>query len=115
VFVYDGGVRYGGKGVQRAVSNVNNIIAPALKGMDAAEQREIDETIIKLDGTQNKSRLGGNATASVSAAVLKRELRASVYLCTSTSEGVNACVLPTPGVLCMVGSERLRRGREVGR
>jgi len=70
-FVYDGGKRWGGMGVLKAVGNVNNIIGPALKGMDATKQREIDETMIKLDGTPDKSRLGGNATASVSAAVLK--------------------------------------------
>jgi len=114
VFVYDGGARYGGKGVQRAVSNVNNIIAPALKGMDAAGQREIDETIIKLDGTQNKSRLGGNATASVSAAVLKAGAASLGIPLYQHIGGVNACVLPTPGVLCMVGSERYGGGERSG-
>ena len=69
-FVYDGGERWDGRGVMKAVSNVNDIIAPALKGADTTKQREIDEILIELDGTPNKSRLGGNATASVSAAAL---------------------------------------------
>jgi enolase len=70
-FVYDGGTRLGGMGVRKTVDNVNNIIGPVLKGRDATKQREIDEIMIQLDGTNDKSKLGGNATASVSAATLK--------------------------------------------
>ncbi|MCX6778544.1 MAG: phosphopyruvate hydratase [Candidatus Micrarchaeota archaeon] len=64
----DGGKRYGGKGVLKAVANVNTKIARALKGMDAAKQREIDETMLELDGTENKTNLGANATVAVSMA-----------------------------------------------
>lgn len=64
----DGGTRYGGKGVRKAVSHVNLDIAPKLKGMDATRQREIDELMIKLDGTPNKSKLGANAILAVSLA-----------------------------------------------
>ena len=61
--------RYLGKGVLKAVSNVNNIIAKKLKGMDASEQQKIDELMIQLDGTDNKSNLGANAILGVSLAV----------------------------------------------
>ncbi|MDD5043442.1 MAG: phosphopyruvate hydratase [Patescibacteria group bacterium] len=60
--------RYGGKGVLRAVNNVNKKIFPRLKGMNIINQREIDEKILKLDGTKNKSRLGANAILGVSLA-----------------------------------------------
>ncbi|MFB3093986.1 MAG: phosphopyruvate hydratase [Dehalococcoidia bacterium] len=61
--------RYGGKGVLKAVANVNDLIAPALAGMPAEEQERVDATLIALDGTPNKSKLGANAILSVSLAV----------------------------------------------
>jgi enolase len=61
--------RYGGKGVLNAVANVDKAIAPAIKGMAATEQRAIDEAMLKLDGTPNKSKLGANAILGVSLAV----------------------------------------------
>lgn len=57
----DGGSRYMGKGVLKAVENVNTILKDAVMGMDAADQRAIDEAMIKADGTPNKSNLGANA------------------------------------------------------
>lgn len=63
--------RYMGKGVLKAVSNVNKIIKPKLVGMDVLNQRLIDETLLKLDGTENKSKLGANAMLGVSLACLK--------------------------------------------
>jgi enolase len=71
--------RYGGKGVMKAVSNVNEIIAPELKGMDALDQRSIDRKLIDLDGTPNKANLGANALLAASmanarAAAAKRKL-----------------------------------------
>jgi len=63
--------RYGGKGVLKAVNNVNNIIAPKLKGLNPVEQKKIDELMIKLDGTDNKSKLGANAILGVSLAVAR--------------------------------------------
>jgi len=60
--------RYGGKGVLKAVSNVNKVIAPALKGMSCREQSRIDDIMVKLDSTPNKSKLGANAILSVSMA-----------------------------------------------
>jgi enolase len=61
--------RYGGKGVLKAVANVNELIAPALAGMPSDDQERVDRTLLALDGTPNKSRLGANATLSVSLAV----------------------------------------------
>lgn len=66
----DGRKEWHGKGVKKAVENVNRIIAPALKGMDASAQEEIDKKMIELDGTKNKSRLGANAIVATSMAVL---------------------------------------------
>jgi len=60
--------RFGGKGVVKAVENVRNVIAPALKGMKATQQKEIDEKLLNLDGTPNKSKLGANAILAVSLA-----------------------------------------------
>ena len=54
--------RYGGKGVLKAVANVNQVIANELKGMDALDQRALDDKLLELDGTPNKSKLGANAT-----------------------------------------------------
>jgi len=67
----DGGGEYLGRGVKRAIENVNRIIAPAITGMNAARQREIDYKMIEMDGTENKSRLGGNAIVATSLAVAK--------------------------------------------
>jgi enolase len=67
----DGGDRFFGKGVQRAVSNVNDYIAKALIGMDVSEQEEVDSTLIELDGTVKKTRLGANAILGASLAVLR--------------------------------------------
>lgn len=67
----DGGVRYMGKGTQQAVQNVNETIGPALNGQDALDQRIIDNVMIELDGTDNKSKLGANAILGVSMATAK--------------------------------------------
>ena len=64
-------LRFGGKGVLRAVENVNNIIAPALIGENAVQQRTIDRIMINLDGSANKGRLGANAILGVSMAVAR--------------------------------------------
>jgi enolase len=113
-FVYDGGERWAGMGVQKAVDNVNALIAPAIKGMDATRQREIDETMLKLDGTPNKTKLGGNATASVSAAALKAGAASLEIPLYQHIGGVNACILPVVGVVCVVGSERYGGGKRSG-
>jgi enolase len=92
----DGGKRYGGKGVSRAIDHVNGEIREALVGFDAAEQREIDAQLIDLDGTDNKGRLGANAILGVSLAVAKSaadELAIPLYRHVG---GTNAHVLPVP-------------------
>lgn len=113
-FVYDGGERWGGRGVMKAISNVNDIITPALKGADATKQRKVDEILIELDGTPNKSKLGGNTTASVSAAVLKAGAASLGIPLYQHIGGVDACTLPTPGVLTIVGSTRYGGGQKSG-
>ena len=88
--------RFGGRGVLLAVDNINGIIAPELIGTDALNQREIDATLIELDGTPNKSRLGANALLAVSIAVAKAAadyLKVPLY---KYLGGVNAHVLPMP-------------------
>ena len=65
----DGGETFGGLDVLRAIEGVNGAIADALIGLDAADQKTVDERMIELDGTENKSRLGGNATVAISMAV----------------------------------------------
>jgi len=114
VFVYDGGKRYAGKGVLNAVGNVNEIIAPALKGMDVTDQRRIDETIVKLDGTENKSKLGGNATASVSAASLKAAANSIGVPLYKYIGGVSSCILPVPCVGAFAGGRRYGGGERSG-
>src|SRR3954462_13517048 len=73
----DGGVRYGGKGVLQAVGAVEDDIAPALVGYEATEQRLVDQALLDLDGTPDKSRYGANATLGVSLAVAKAAADAS--------------------------------------
>src|SRR5947209_8672040 len=67
----DGESRYGGKGVEKAVTAVLDEISPELLGIDASEQRIVDQTMIDLDGTPNKARIGANAILGVSLAVAK--------------------------------------------
>jgi enolase len=88
--------RYGGKGVQRAVDAVNGEIFDALGGMDAEAQTKLDETMIKLDGTANKSRLGANAILGVSLAAAKAAAEANDLPLYRYVGGVSARVLPTP-------------------
>ncbi len=73
----DGGKRYLGKGVQKAVKNVEKIIAPKLIGKDPTKQREIDELMLQLDGTKNKSKLGANAILAVSLACARAGAKVS--------------------------------------
>lgn len=113
-FAYDGGERWGGRGVIKAVNIINEMIAPALKGMDATQQGKIDDTMIELDGTPNRAKLGGNSTASVSAAVLKAGAASLGIPLYQHVGGVNACILPTPGVQAVSGSARYGGGQKSG-
>jgi enolase len=88
--------RYLGKGVLNAVSNVNDIIAKELKGMQPFEQSSIDGLLIKLDGTENKSRLGANAILAVSLAVAKAAAYAKGQPLYEYLGGTDASILPIP-------------------
>lgn len=88
--------RYGGKGVLKAVSAINEIIAPALKGIAADEQRLIDKTMTELDGTENKSRLGANAVLAVSLAAAKAAAAHYGLPLYRYIGGINAKVMPRP-------------------
>ncbi len=88
--------RYGGKGVTKAVENVNGPIADALMGWDATEQREIDLALIELDGTPNKAQLGANAILGTSLAVAKAAANSLALPLYRYIGGVHAHVLPVP-------------------
>jgi len=88
--------RYLGKGVLKAVSNVNQIIAPKIIGMDAQKQSEIDAAMIKLDGTKNKGKLGANAILGVSLAVAKAAAKANKKSLFKYLGGDAAVILPVP-------------------
>ena len=88
--------RYGGKGVLKAVENVNTIIAPEVELMDATDQVGIDQMMIKLDGTPNKSFLGANAILGVSMAVARAAAEAVGLPLYQYFGGVNAKLLPVP-------------------
>ena len=88
--------RYGGKGVKNAVANVNTIIANALQGFDAANQKGLDEKLIALDGTPNKSKLGANATLGVSMAVAHAVAAARRQPLWQMLAGNRAPALPVP-------------------
>ncbi|MEI8234138.1 MAG: phosphopyruvate hydratase [Verrucomicrobiota bacterium] len=88
--------RYGGKGVQKAVASITNTIAPALEGFDALDQITIDKTLIELDGTPNKSKLGANAILGVSLAVAHAAAAELGIPLFKYIGGPNAKVLPVP-------------------
>ena len=97
--------RYTGKGVLKAVDNINSIIAPELEGMDALYQREIDQMMRDLDGTENKSKLGANAILGVSLSAAKAvalSLQMPLYRYLG---GINGHVLPSPMMNILNGGE----------
>ena len=92
----DGGARYGGKGVQKAIAGIVKELAPAIVSMDPAAQRAIDEKMIALDGTANKSRLGANALLGVSPACAKAAAQSESKPLFSFLGGSSATLLPVP-------------------
>jgi len=88
--------RYGGKGVRKAVANVNEVIAPRLRGRSAFEQAEVDRRMIELDGTPNKARLGANAILGVSIAVAKAAAASKKQPLFRYLGGRDATLLPVP-------------------
>ena len=104
-FAYDGGTKWRGKGVTRAVRGVNDVIAPMLKGMDASKQIEIDNAMLSYQGN-GKAVFGGNATAAVSAAVLKAGAAALDIPLYEHIGGARSYTLPVCGTGAFLGSDR---------
>jgi enolase len=113
-FAYDGGERYGGKGVMTAVNNVNEVIAPALIGTDASRQFICDHLMLTIGGPDAKARLGGNAIAAVSAAVLKAGAEALDIPLYRHIGGAGAVTLPAAAFGCASGSNRYIREHSAG-
>jgi len=101
----DGGDRYNGKGVLKAVKNVNEVISPELLGMNASAQREIDEFMIEMDGTPNKSSLGANAILGVSLATAKAAASSIGMPLYKYLGGVNTTRLPVPSFNVLNGGK----------
>lgn len=101
----DGGDRYMGKGVQKAVDNVNDVIAEEIIGMNVLDQVLIDQTMIELDGTNNKGKLGANAILGVSMAVAKAAAEALGQSLYQYLGGVNAKTMPVPMMNILNGGE----------
>src|SRR5204863_6653693 len=88
--------RYGGKGVLKAVGNVNAVLGPALRGMDTGDQAVVDGRLLELDGTENKGRLGANALLAVSLAVARARAAAAGQPLYRALGGEAATRLPVP-------------------
>jgi enolase len=101
----DGGARYRGKGVEQAVANVESVIAPALLGRDASDQRAVDLALLELDGTDDKSNLGANAVLGASLAVAKAAAMSHGLPLYAYLGGANAHVLPVPLMNIVNGGE----------
>jgi len=101
----DGGRRYNGIGVLKAVTNVNEVIASKLKGVDVRDQRGIDRAMIQLDGTENKSKLGANATIGVSVAAAKAAAASGGQPLYRYLGGSAATLLPVPFMNIINGGE----------
>ncbi|EEI17104.1 MULTISPECIES: phosphopyruvate hydratase [Corynebacterium] len=109
----DGDERYEGKGVRKAVDNVNEEIADAIAGIEADDQRLIDQTMIELDGTDNKSRLGANAILGVSMAVAKAAAESAGLPLYRYIGGPNAHILPVPMMNILNGGAHADSGVDV--
>src|SRR3954463_5303586 len=109
----DGGERYGGKGVQQAVAAVEDDIAPALIGYEATEQRLVDQALLDLDGTPDKSRYGANAILGVSLAVAKAAADAAGLPLFRYLGGPNAHILPVPMMNIVNGGAHADTGVDV--
>ena len=109
----DGGDRYQGKGVLEAVKHVNNEIADKIVGFEADDQRVIDQTLIELDGTENKSKLGANAILGASMAVAKAAAESSNLPLYRYIGGPNAHLLPVPMMNIVNGGAHADSGVDV--
>jgi enolase len=109
----DGGARYGGKGVDKAVNAVLDEIAPAVIGMSADDQRLVDQALLDLDGTPDKSRLGANAILGVSLAVAKAAAESAALPLFRYVGGPNAHILPVPMLNIVNGGAHADTGVDV--
>nr|WP_115965766.1 phosphopyruvate hydratase [Rhodococcus sp. (in: high G+C Gram-positive bacteria)] len=109
----DGGERYGGKGVEKAVNAVLDEIAPAVIGLDAIEQRAVDQILLDLDGTPSKSRLGANSLLGVSLAVAKAAAESAGLELFRYLGGPNAHILPVPMMNIINGGAHADSGVDV--
>ena len=109
----DGGTRYGGKGVQKAVEAVLDEIAPAIIGLSADDQRLVDQALVDLDGTPGKSRLGANAILGVSLAVAKAAADSAGLPLFRYLGGPNAHILPVPMFNILNGGAHADTGVDV--
>jgi enolase len=104
--------RYGGKGVQQAVANVNNLISPRIVGSFASAQDEIDRGMIELDGTENKSRLGANAILGVSLAAAQAAAASKNVPLYASLGGPSATLLPMPLFNVLNGGKHATRSTD---
>ena len=109
----DGGTRYGGKGVKKAVEGVLDEIAPAVIGLNADDQRLVDQSLLDLDGTADKSRLGANAILGVSLAVAKAAADSAGLPLFRYLGGPNAHILPVPMMNILNGGAHADTGVDV--
>ena len=109
----DGGPRYKGKGVEKAVEHVEGLIADEIRGLDSRDQATIDQVMIELDGTENKSKLGANAILSVSMAVARAAAEACELPLYQYLGGSNARVLPVPMMNIVNGGQHADSGLDV--
>jgi enolase len=102
--------RYGGKGVLKAIANINDVIGKSLMGANALEQKAIDDELLALDGTDNKAKLGANATLAVSLAVAKAAAASLSMPLFRYVGGIDACVLPVPLMNILNGGKHAEDG-----
>lgn len=116
--LHDGGKRYGGKGVLKAVKNINTIIAPSIRGMEISRLQEIDQKMLNLDGTNNKASLGGNAILGVSlacarAGALSANIPLYKYLRVTYKVTEKQFRLPVPMVMIIEGGRHSDSGLSI--
>ena len=109
----DGGPRYKGKGVEKAVEHVDSIIADEIRGLDARDQATVDQVMIELDGTENKSKLGANAILAVSMATARAAATACELPLYQYLGGSNARVLPIPMMNIINGGQHAASGLDI--
>ena len=105
--------RYGGKGVLSAVENINSLIFPAVKGMDASSQEEIDKKIVEIDGTENKSNVGANSTLAVSLATAKAAALSSKTPLYQHINNTGKYILPVPMLNIINGGRHAENSTDV--